>query len=553
MAEAIELTPKRRALTPKKSKPQSREYTEESDKIHQVSQRRRSALAALVSNTPNKQFYATNFTQRPDVTLSPSKEQTLDRAENLTEMYSKAVGLCMKRKNQQPSVQSLQLTRLIPQKINSQNAWNLTMIDYLNQFADSPVDGETNFQRASVALETGAKIYSVRVDDVHTHVYRMLAGLNRADMQDEENDENNNGEGKKRARKMHAGRTIEKKPGALDLDSLDIAPETNHLLRQTSAKPDESGAASLLLSRLPIMIGCQLSFDGMAVANPVDDVLPTQSMARQPFDMASYRADCMPTKAQLQNPSICHATEDHGFGTATQAPLAVAPAPVAEYDEALWETAAASKVTDWCVPETSFDDGGDLDEGICDTPHTPNETQPKDVVSVVACSEGGQYSYLPAQRAADWAGPMHWKPKAALHSGAGAKEGSKVRVSKTKYRLDFTEPLDVNWSRELAVAKTGLTLAKSTMEAQGESRTTLPEDLRYGESRLHTLLTRPDLLVEYQQDSVDEDRVLGPEMDTYDYNNARDADYVAPEADDDDDNASVYEPIGPADTTEINL
>lgn len=69
----------------------------------------------------------------------------------------------------------------VQQKITSQNAWTMGLIDHLNRFAETPVDGETNFQRASTALEAGAKIYSVRVDDVYTHAYRMVAGLNRAD------------------------------------------------------------------------------------------------------------------------------------------------------------------------------------------------------------------------------------------------------------------------------------------------------------------------------------------------------------------------------------
>ena len=39
---------------------------------------------------------------------------------------------------------------------------------------------QTNFQHASVTLEAGVKIYSVRVDNVHQDAYKALSGLSRA-------------------------------------------------------------------------------------------------------------------------------------------------------------------------------------------------------------------------------------------------------------------------------------------------------------------------------------------------------------------------------------
>ena len=41
---------------------------------------------------------------------------------------------------------------------------------------------ETNFQQASCALDAGVKIYEKRVDNVHQSTLKMLGGINRADV-----------------------------------------------------------------------------------------------------------------------------------------------------------------------------------------------------------------------------------------------------------------------------------------------------------------------------------------------------------------------------------
>jgi condensin complex subunit 2 len=64
--------------------------------------------------------------------------------------------------------------------ITTKNTWAMDLIDYLPELV-SPEDGQqTNFQRASVTLDAGVKIYSYRVDSVHTETFKILGGLGRA-------------------------------------------------------------------------------------------------------------------------------------------------------------------------------------------------------------------------------------------------------------------------------------------------------------------------------------------------------------------------------------
>lgn len=66
-------------------------------------------------------------------------------------------------------------------KITTNNTWGLPLIEHLDHLIreDDPTK-HTNFQRASVTLDAGVKIYSYRVDSVHTETFKMLGGLGRA-------------------------------------------------------------------------------------------------------------------------------------------------------------------------------------------------------------------------------------------------------------------------------------------------------------------------------------------------------------------------------------
>jgi len=66
-------------------------------------------------------------------------------------------------------------------KITASNTWGLPLIEHLDDLIKEENHGQhTNFQRASVTLDAGVKIYSYRVDSVHTELFKMLGGLGRA-------------------------------------------------------------------------------------------------------------------------------------------------------------------------------------------------------------------------------------------------------------------------------------------------------------------------------------------------------------------------------------
>lgn len=170
-------------------------------------------------------------------------------------------------------------------KITPQNTWGLPLIEHLPDLIKEEGRGSegTNFQRASVTLDAGVKIYSYRVDSVHTETYKMLGGLGRASGpsgggDDEEGEDGDPGEGGvERARRRRAGgeldpeATLEASLEALNVRKFDLAFAVDPLFHKTSAQFDEGGAKGLLLANLGVYAGCDIVFDSMDVPEAAVD------------------------------------------------------------------------------------------------------------------------------------------------------------------------------------------------------------------------------------------------------------------------------------------
>lgn len=70
------------------------------------------------------------------------------------------------------------------QKIDKKNAWNLNLIDHMEDMVVSAAnvneDGSTNYAAAGSTIDAGIKIYSSRVDSVHAETYKVLSNLSRS-------------------------------------------------------------------------------------------------------------------------------------------------------------------------------------------------------------------------------------------------------------------------------------------------------------------------------------------------------------------------------------
>uniref|UniRef100_A0A1A9WKC6 Condensin complex subunit 2 n=1 Tax=Glossina brevipalpis TaxID=37001 RepID=A0A1A9WKC6_9MUSC len=63
-------------------------------------------------------------------------------------------------------------------KLSRANAWSVSLIDTLSTLLDRHHKSFSNFKVAGSSLEASSKVYSLRVDSIHSDVLRMSAGLN---------------------------------------------------------------------------------------------------------------------------------------------------------------------------------------------------------------------------------------------------------------------------------------------------------------------------------------------------------------------------------------
>ncbi|XP_076669291.1 condensin complex subunit 2 [Andrena cerasifolii] len=74
-------------------------------------------------------------------------------------------------------------------KINLKNAFSLEMIDFMVYMIKKQDTNMTNLQVASTSLDVSTKIYGFRVDGVHMEILKMIGGLDKQDI----NNQNGNG------------------------------------------------------------------------------------------------------------------------------------------------------------------------------------------------------------------------------------------------------------------------------------------------------------------------------------------------------------------------
>ncbi|WJX73821.1 hypothetical protein P8452_57558 [Trifolium repens] len=187
-------------------------------------------------------------------------------------------------------------------KINQKNTWDLDLIDHLTDIIradDDNNDAETNFQMASCTLEAGVKIYSLRVDSVYSEAYKVLARMNRAGHETEQDTtlESVNAEGgqedskKGIAKKLSPLSTLESSFEVLNVKKFDVAFAVDPLYRQTSAKFDEGGANGLLMNNLGVYGRCRVLFDSLDV--PGTYVASQTEHAMSDVIDLSFARDCV--------------------------------------------------------------------------------------------------------------------------------------------------------------------------------------------------------------------------------------------------------------------
>lgn len=174
------------------------------------------------------------------------------------------------------------------------------------------VEAETDFVTAGCTLDAAGKIYSCRVDSVHSDTFRVVHGLGRVgDGQEEEageeveaeEPEGGDSEGeegsKKKVKKAVATRssTIENNPDSLLQKKVETECNVDALFQKMCKAFDEGGARGMLLNQLSLAPGCSLLIDSTAV---VDDehplpppIIPVSTLFLLEYRYTRYKDKCL--------------------------------------------------------------------------------------------------------------------------------------------------------------------------------------------------------------------------------------------------------------------
>ncbi|KAL4555530.1 hypothetical protein LXL04_038152 [Taraxacum kok-saghyz] len=423
-------------------------------------------------------------------------------------------------------------------KINQKNTWELNLIDHLCDIikVEEENDVETNFQKASCTLEAGVRIYSMRVDSVHSEAYKVLGGISRValdaeqDTVDDNNTDNMPGERtskKEKELKLSPLSTLESSFEALNVKKFDVAFAVDPLYHQTTAQFDEGGSKGLLLNNLGVYGGCRMIFDSLEVPSKcmsssnehkldTIDISFTKDCIEQMSSTFSKKLEISPSLKEIVN--MFDEDNKRPVDTFSSSQISIEP----ECDEAFEGSFNGgenenenengndnSGTWDYINDnQTNINDDDDTYEGdeahFEPLHHQENEPygnydddeKSSTVDSFLFLSLG-----LNGKRNA-WAGPEHWKYRKTKGTEEGVKENGAPIMAKTKRNntkkqepdIDFIKALEMDYDFEsiFAPPKNPKTLL---LPANREPcNTMLPEDCHYQPEDLVKLFLLPNVL-----------------------------------------------------------
>eukprot|EP01112_Ceratiomyxa_fruticulosa_P021195 TRINITY_DN7393_c0_g1_i1.p1 TRINITY_DN7393_c0_g1~~TRINITY_DN7393_c0_g1_i1.p1 ORF type:complete len:747 (-),score=208.47 TRINITY_DN7393_c0_g1_i1:88-2328(-) len=430
-------------------------------------------------------------------------------------------------------------------KITAKNAWQLNLIDYMGDVLEQQQEegGGANFIAASSTLDASVKIYSSRVDAVHSETYTVLTHLTRTEQRPEEGfddddehrenaggeenggvaeeGENGNQKSKKSKRVLVGGvNTLETNLDNITAKKIDMEFMVDPLFRKTSAAFDEGGAKGLLLNHLSVYRGCELIFDSVDAVTKTND---NADEIPQGCDITDLQVDFTRLIEESKNLQICSTFRNFHFATTNavtnDVPTTDGKAKVVDEGEA--RKMGNESMDNGDAPmfhlsdnedEGRFPDigpGGDDDDGDVNEPGVPNfdmmynessnHGEENDGVEAVRVTDDSwmEFGYFNPKVLQNWAGPDHWKhtnlSKSTTSKDAAKEDGDKKGKKKDAFFVDF---LGAPPPKSLFEPGKGTTVLSNTvLKKATETSITLPPDVHYSLKNLTQLFNKPKWMV----------------------------------------------------------
>ncbi|CAL1393708.1 unnamed protein product [Linum trigynum] len=417
-------------------------------------------------------------------------------------------------------------------KINQKNTWDLTLIDHLYDIIKVEEDSETNFQKASCTLEAGVKIYSMRVDSVHSEAYKVLGGIHRVGQENEQDSVSGDASAnvgqetghrkKETEKKISPLSTLESSFEALNVKKFDAAFAVDPLYHQTSAQFDEGGAKGLLLNNLGVYGGCRVLFDSQEV--PGKCVSSENQCGRVELIDLSFAKDCIDQmllhmqKTNEISPTLSEIIsrfDEHNKRPVDTFSSHLRPGSQMDVDDDFSQETEAEPGGDAFENQETWtydhDDHQSVVDDDMDNPDAsiPSYHQENDAFSFENFDMDGRADTIDTyllhslgftSKHNAWAGPDHWKYQKSkgMEDNPNGEEGPQVTTKKPKTKkqaepdIDFTKSLDEELLDVFAPPKNPKLLLLPANRAA--SNTKLPEDCHYQPEDLVKLFLLPNVM-----------------------------------------------------------
>ncbi|KAJ1524913.1 hypothetical protein ONE63_009771 [Megalurothrips usitatus] len=437
-------------------------------------------------------------------------------------------------------------------KITVKNAFSLQLIDYMSMMLKRHDKQMEDFQVASCTLDASTKIYSFRVDAVHSDVVQMATSIGRAETNkrrkagDEEGDAHDDGadmdNGEEGPAESQVLKKLKKK-SRKHKSSLAEKPES--LRRKQQVFQTMNPFLVRLSANLAVSQSGECPFHhSLKCREPEDAGEESQgNRGEVPFiDIPEIKSDLCPSFRDFK---FLGWRPENDPRPAQDVPSRPPPAPLADLDD---DHAFDMNQTPEPIPEMDdFGGGGGFDgmdsdhEEMYAAPEAASRAaakiarQPAHVVDLKQhlSTVPLEYSYFQQSMISLWAGPAHWKVKPLRKDkdkDVAVNKEAKKRTKK-EMMLNFENTAELQKYFGSGMKK----LNKKTIQGWSSERVTAPYNIHYDPNRITRLFLRESISVKVSDDSP------APEVDDevggYQYDNPTDQVSFCPNVppDDDDD------------------
>ncbi|XP_067879120.1 condensin complex subunit 2 isoform X2 [Heterodontus francisci] len=443
-------------------------------------------------------------------------------------------------------------------KITTKNAFGLHLIDYMADLLKEKESELTNFKMAAGTLDASTKIYAVRVDAVHSDVFRILGGLGKSTEEPgaEVNPGSSEGENtkgyQKQHRRKHSYKTIEQNLSNITYGACDMKCEIDPMFQKAASLFDECSTVGVFMVNLQTYgHSTQLLFDSDAKliqTGPAPDLPPIGYVEISDLEALQH---------SLEDKTICPSFEDFQFTNWDSEAHNQAVSSMMEkfkksnhvFDMNAEPEFAENQLEGHDAPVDDFD--GDLCDDAGDLVSQDFDDQQEssvmghgqggkemialtdvdfDSLCVQLSNQPGEYSYFSPRIMKMWAGPNHWRFK-PRHKEA-IMDKNKKKQAKKIFEIDFNE--NMNLETHFRETRAATTISKAAFDRRSKKLTTLPTDFHYDPDNITRLFLKPSVMIKrIVKETIcpDQDDRIGE----YDYNNPNDISNFCPRAQPDSD------------------